>query len=48
MAQTFDALVGQTVNDTVYWMQVAGRSPQKVSLHAAPVPPDEEATRRAA
>ena len=32
-----EALVGQTVEDTVYWMDVATRPTRKVSLHAAPV-----------
>jgi len=37
MAQVLDAIVGQTLPDTVYWMDVAGRTPRRVGLHAAPV-----------
>jgi ATP-dependent DNA helicase DinG len=41
-AQAIDAVVGQTLEDAVYWMDVGkpggpGGAPRKVSLHAAPV-----------
>ena len=36
-AEMIDAIVSQTIPDAVYWMDVAGRSPRRVSLHAAPV-----------
>jgi Rad3-related DNA helicase/REP element-mobilizing transposase RayT len=37
MAQAVDAILGQTIDDTVYWFDVSGRTPKRVSLHAAPV-----------
>jgi ATP-dependent DNA helicase DinG len=38
LSQTLDAVIGQTMEDAVYWMDTAGRSQQrKVSLHAAPI-----------
>jgi REP element-mobilizing transposase RayT len=37
MAQTFEAVLGQTLNDAVYWMEVAERSSRRVSLKAAPI-----------
>jgi ATP-dependent DNA helicase DinG len=37
MAQSLDALVNQSVGDTVYWMDVARQSSRRVSLHAAPI-----------
>src|SRR5713101_2469883 len=37
LAQATDAIVGQTIEDTVYWMDVGGRSARNVSLHAAPI-----------
>ncbi len=37
LAQTLEALLAQSIEDSVYWMQVAGRTPRRVSLHAAPV-----------
>ena len=36
-AATVSALVDQTVPEAVYWVEVAGRSPRRVTLHAAPV-----------
>ncbi len=36
-AEVIDAIVKQSVPDAVYWMDVAGRTPKRVSLHAAPV-----------
>ena len=37
MAETLSAIVSQNVPDAVYWVDVTGRSPRKVSLHAAPI-----------
>jgi ATP-dependent DNA helicase DinG len=37
MAQAVDAILGQTIEDAVYWFDVSGRTPKRVSLHAAPV-----------
>jgi REP element-mobilizing transposase RayT len=36
-AEALDAIVAQKMPDAVYWMEVAGRTPRRVSLHAAPV-----------
>ena len=37
MGQTLDAIIRQQLADTVYWMDVSGRTPRRVSLHAAPI-----------
>ncbi|HEY2586384.1 MAG TPA: helicase C-terminal domain-containing protein [Tepidisphaeraceae bacterium] len=37
MAQSLDALVRQSVGETVYWMDVAGQATRRLSLHAAPI-----------
>ena len=37
LATSLGAIVGQTMPDAVYWMELAGRTPRRVSLHAAPV-----------
>jgi Rad3-related DNA helicase/REP element-mobilizing transposase RayT len=37
MAETADAILGQKMDDAVYWMDIAGRTPKRVSLHAAPI-----------
>jgi ATP-dependent DNA helicase DinG len=37
MADTLAAIVGQTVPDAVYWIDITGRTPRKVSLQAAPI-----------
>ena len=37
MATTVEAILSQTVPDTVYWFDIAKRTPRRVSLHAAPV-----------
>jgi ATP-dependent DNA helicase DinG len=37
MAQAVEAILGQTIEDAVYWFEVSGRTPKRVSLHAAPV-----------
>jgi ATP-dependent DNA helicase DinG len=36
-AEVVDAILKQTMPDAVYWMDVSGRGPRRVSLHAAPV-----------
>ena len=37
-ADTLEAIVGQTMEDAVYWLESTGRvGPKKVSLHAAPI-----------
>jgi len=36
-AETLDAILQHKVPDAVYWMEVAGRTPKRVSLHAAPI-----------
>lgn len=36
-AEVTDSILKQSVPDAVYWMDVSGRSPKRVSLHAAPV-----------
>jgi Rad3-related DNA helicase len=37
MGTTIDAIMGQTLQDAVYWFDIAKRTPRRVSLHAAPV-----------
>ena len=37
MAQSLDALLTQSVPDTVYWMDIGSRATRRVSLHAAPI-----------
>jgi ATP-dependent DNA helicase DinG len=37
IGQSIDALIGQKVADTVYWMDVGGQSTRRISLHAAPI-----------
>jgi Rad3-related DNA helicase/REP element-mobilizing transposase RayT len=37
MSQSLDALVSQSIADTVYWMDVTAQSTRRVSLHAAPI-----------
>jgi ATP-dependent DNA helicase DinG len=37
MADAIDAILGQTLEDAVYWFDVAGTTPKRVSMHAAPV-----------
>ena len=36
-AEVVDAILKQSMPDAVYWMDVAGRTPKRVTLHAAPV-----------
>ena len=35
--EAIEALVAQKVPDAVYWVEVSGRTPKRVSLHCAPV-----------
>ena len=37
MAQALEAILSQQMEETVYWMDVAGRTPKRVTLHAAPI-----------
>jgi Rad3-related DNA helicase/REP element-mobilizing transposase RayT len=36
-AVVVESILQQTMPDAVYWMDVAGRTPKRVSLHAAPI-----------
>ncbi len=36
-ADTLDAILNQSMPDAVYWMEVAGKTPKRVSMQAAPV-----------
>ncbi len=37
LAAVLDAILQQSMSDAVYWMEVADRTPRRVSLHAAPI-----------
>ena len=37
LAETLDAILGQTMPDAVYWMESPGEPPKRVTLNAAPV-----------
>ncbi len=37
MAATVEVLLSHSLDDAVYWIEIAGRTPKRVSLHAAPV-----------
>lgn len=37
MAIAIESIMGQQLEDAVYWFDVSGRSPKRVSLHAAPI-----------
>jgi ATP-dependent DNA helicase DinG len=37
MSKAIESILGQSLNDAVYWFEVSGRTPKRVSLHAAPV-----------
>ncbi|HEX8325303.1 MAG TPA: DEAD/DEAH box helicase, partial [Tepidisphaeraceae bacterium] len=37
LADTIGAIVSQSVEDCVYWFEIAKRTPRRVSLHAAPI-----------
>jgi ATP-dependent DNA helicase DinG len=36
-AEAIDAVLSQKLPDAVYWMEVSGKTPRRVSLHAAPI-----------
>jgi ATP-dependent DNA helicase DinG len=37
MAQAIDAILSQSLEDAVYWFEIGGQTPRRVSLHAAPI-----------
>jgi Rad3-related DNA helicase/REP element-mobilizing transposase RayT len=37
MAEAIDSIMNQSIEDSVYWFDVSGRTPKRVSLHAAPI-----------
>lgn len=37
MAQTVESILRQSIEDAVYWFEVSGRTPKRVSLHCAPI-----------
>jgi ATP-dependent DNA helicase DinG len=37
MAEAVEAILGQSLEDAVYWFEVSTRTPRRVGLHAAPV-----------
>jgi ATP-dependent DNA helicase DinG len=37
MAAAVDSILAQTLENAVYWFEVSGRTPKRVSLHAAPI-----------
>jgi REP element-mobilizing transposase RayT len=37
MADAIESVLGQKIEEAVYWFEVAGRTPKRVSLHAAPI-----------
>jgi ATP-dependent DNA helicase DinG len=37
LAVSLEAVLDQQMEDAVYWMEVSGKTPKRVSLHAAPV-----------
>jgi ATP-dependent DNA helicase DinG len=37
LAVSLEAVLEQQMEDAVYWMEVSGRTPRRVSLHAAPI-----------
>jgi REP element-mobilizing transposase RayT len=37
MADAIDSIMNQSIEDAVYWFDVSGRTPKRVSLHAAPI-----------
>ena len=36
-AEALETILEQKLNDAVYWLEASGRTPKKVSLHAAPI-----------
>jgi Rad3-related DNA helicase len=37
LAASLEAILGQMMEDAVYWMDIADRTPRKVTLNAAPI-----------
>ena len=37
LGESLDAIMTQGMDDSVYWMEVSGRSPRRVTLHGAPI-----------
>lgn len=37
LGATIEVIIGQTIDDAVFWIEAAGRVPRKISLHAAPI-----------
>ena len=37
LATSLEAILDQHIQDAVYWMEISGRTPKRVTLHAAPV-----------
>lgn len=37
MAATVEVLIDHSLEDAVYWIEISGKTPKRVSLHAAPV-----------
>jgi Rad3-related DNA helicase/REP element-mobilizing transposase RayT len=37
LAETLEAIITQSMPDAVYWMEVSGRTPKRVTLNAAPI-----------
>jgi ATP-dependent DNA helicase DinG len=37
LAETLEAIISQSMPDAVYWMDVTGRTPKRVTLNAAPI-----------
>ena len=37
LGETLEAIIGQTMPDAVYWMDIAGRTPKRITLNAAPI-----------
>jgi len=37
MADAVDGIIKQSIPDAVYWFEVSGKTPKRVSLHAAPI-----------
>jgi Rad3-related DNA helicase/REP element-mobilizing transposase RayT len=37
MAEAIDSIMNQSIEDAVYWFDISGRAPKRVSLHAAPI-----------
>ena len=37
LGESLDAIMGQALDDSVYWMEISGRTPRRVTLHGAPI-----------